>query len=188
MWNKTSKYARLRQYYHVRGNASPTNNKKAVINFATFVENYSSSDFNQIKFEWNGKHGEEFYDPNYDFRMQLCKILVPNIQAVDIKLIRDLYLELAKSSNATFGVYVNFHVLGNELLSRSTMEYLMDYLEGASQTMDTYLTSGKLSISKERAREIEQYINSKLRETISDKEEKLLKEIGKRRFEYLAHR
>lgn len=130
-----------------------------------FAENYSKSDFEQIKFDWKGKHGDDFRDPNMDFRMKLCELIKSDLSPYSDQLIIDLYLELSKSAKETFGVYLSYHLFANELLKRGGTKYFDIYLEGASQSMDTGLMSGRLDLSEKRIDEILAFIYEKLADT-----------------------
>ena len=55
----------------------------------------SNSDFERIKFDWNGKHGDDLEDPNMDFRMEVCEFLIKDFSIATDKLILDLYQELS---------------------------------------------------------------------------------------------
>jgi hypothetical protein len=156
-------------------------------NLERIISHYSKDkDFDKIAFKWNGKFGQEFRDANYDFRIQLCEFIYPQIDRVDLELIRDLYIEFAKSSEASFGAYMKLNLLGQELLIRGGTRYLMDYLKGASYTADTYAATSGINISKELAKEILFYIEEKIKEPGDEKEKKLLEQIGKARFSWLA--
>lgn len=156
--------------------------------FQTFADNYASADFDRIKMVWNGKYGNEFADEHYDFRTQLCEFLIPQLDTVKLELIRDLYCEIGKSSEMTFGVYINFHLFAQQLLQRGGTEYLLDYIKGASHTMDTAMSSGRISLTKERASELLEYFDSK-KATTTDKEELgLLNDIIRKRLEYNANK
>lgn len=157
-------------------------NKQELMRFA---RNYTSDQFNQIRFDWNGKHGDAFADSNYDFRMQLCEAIKDDLSAYGDQLILDLYLELSKSSKETFGVYLSYHLFANELLERGGVKYFDQYIEGASKSMDTGMASGKLSLSKSRIEEILAHIKN----TINNSDNP--RKIGTynymlRRFEWLA--
>ena len=157
--------------------------------FKKFAFSYSKEkDFDKIQVKWNGKHGQEFEDTNYNFRVQLCQAITSEIDKVNIELIRDLYLEFAKTSEATFGVFLDLNILAQELLTRGGTTYLMDYLKGASYTMDTFGRSGQIRINNDLAKEIFSYIQKKLKETTNNEEKILLEQLGLRRFEYWANR
>jgi hypothetical protein len=157
--------------------------------FEQFADNYNSSTgFEKIRFDWNGEYGDAFHDKNYDFRVELCEFLIPKLETVKLELIRDLYLEMGKSSEATFGVYNNFHMLAQQLLQRGGTEYLMDYLEGASHTMDTGLSSGRISLTKERALQLLEYFDEKRRYATDQKEQRLLNDYMRQRLQYHANK
>lgn len=155
--------------------------------FQTFADNYSSKDFDKIKYNWNGKYGQEFHDNNYDFRMKLCQFLIPQIEKVNIELVRDLYAETTKSSKATFSIYTNIHIYAQELLRRDWKKYLMDYMQGGTYGMDSYIGIGRIEISKEIAQKILDYMTEKLKTPIEEKEKKLMNGFLQR-FQWLANK
>ena len=153
-----------------------------------FIDNYTEVDFDRIRVIWNGKYGQEFEEENYEFRLKVCEFIIPQIEKVNILLIRDLYCETAKTSPMTFGIYLNFHFFANELLVRGGNEYLLDYIRGASHSMDTALSSGRLTISKEQARKLLTHFDY-LKATSQDKEEqRLLNDYIRHRLEYNANK
>lgn len=154
----------------------------------SFADNYSKSDYNRISFQWQGGYGQDFKDSNYDFRMHLCEFLIPQLHKVKLELLKDLYLEIGKTSDYTFGCYTNFHLLGQELLERGGTQYLRDYLQGAAHTMDTALTSSTISLSKERAKELLEYFDVKLHNPEDAQEAKLYNDYFRHRFEREAHK
>jgi hypothetical protein len=156
------------------------------IEIQNFIDNYTFSDFDKIQMKWNGKYGQDFMDDNYDFRMQVCENVIPIIDKVNIELIRDLYCETGKTSPMTFGVYTKFHLFADELLKRGGREYLLDYIRGASHSMDTGLSSGRLTISNEQAKVLLEYFDQ-LKATTQDKEEqRLLNDYIRHRLQYNA--
>jgi hypothetical protein len=150
-----------------------------------FADNYESTDFDKIQFAWNGKFGQDFHDPNYDFRTALCQYLIPQIGTVKIELIRDLYAETTKSSEATFGIYLNIHIFAQELLRRDCEKYLVDYMQGGTYGMDAYLGIGRIEIGRDKAQEILTYMNKTI-ETTTDENEKELMTAFLPRFQWLA--
>lgn len=149
-----------------------------------FADNYTSLDFEKIKMVWNGKYGSEFVDEHYDFRMQLCDYLIPQLDTVKIELIRDLYCETGKSSAMTFGIYDNFHLYAQQLLQRGGKKYLLDYIKGASHTMDTGISSGRILLSKNRAKELLDYFDNKKANTTDKDELRLLNDFIRNRLEH----
>lgn len=151
--------------------------------FQTFADNYTSADFDRIEMVWNGKYGNEFADEHYDFRTQLCEFLIPQLDTVKLELIRDLYCETGKSSEMTFGVYNSFHLFAQQLLHRGGTEYLLDYIKGASHTMDTAMSSGRISLTKERTSELLKYFDNKKATTTDKAELRLLSDLIRKRLE-----
>jgi hypothetical protein len=143
-------------------------------------------DFHKIEFQWNGMFGDEFKDANSEFRIQLCEFIFPQIEKVNIDLIRDLYMEYAMSSDAAWGAYIKMNLLGQELIIRGGTKYLIDYLEGASYSVDAYAASARINITNKLSKEILLYIEERLKETTDERERKLLEQIGKLRFGRLA--
>lgn len=119
-----------------------------------FADAYTPSDFEKIRYDWNGKYGEAFHDSNYDSRMMLCQFLIPQIDKVNIELVRDLFAETIKTSEATFSIYMNIHIYAQELLRRDWKKYLMDYLQGGTYGMDSYLSLARIEIGQDTAQQI----------------------------------
>ena len=154
----------------------------------TYIDHYTTADLDRIKLVWNGKYGQDFVDDNYDFRMQVCEFVVPQIEKVNLDLMRDLYCETGKTSPMTFGVYSNFHLFADELLKRGGTKYLLDYIRGASHSMDTGMSSGRLTISKQLAKELFDYFDEMKSKTNDSEEQKLLNDYIRHRLEYNANK
>lgn len=153
-----------------------------------FIDKYSTSDFEKIQLKWNGKYGQEFIDENYEFRIKVCEFIIPQIDKPNILLIRDLYCEIGKISKMTFGVYLNFHLFADELLKRGGKTFLLDYIRGASHTMDTGLSSGRLTISNLQAKDLLEYFDQ-LKATTQDKDElRLLNDYIRHRLYHYANK
>lgn len=155
--------------------------------FQTFADNYTSADFDRVRYDWNGKYGGDFQDNNYDFRMKLCQFLLPQIKTVKSELIRDLFSETAKTSEATFSAYINLHVYAQELLTRDWKKYLMDYMEAGTYGMDAYGMIGRIEIPKSTALEIFTFMKKTI-ETTSNEREKSLMTGYLPRFEWLSNK
>ncbi|SHF70421.1 hypothetical protein [Pedobacter caeni] len=150
-----------------------------------FANNYKPTDFSKIRYDWNGKFGHEFQDPNYEFRMALCQFLIPQIDKISIELVRDLFVETAKTSKATFSIYLNIHIYAQELLRRDWEKYLLDYLEAGTYGMDSYIGIGRIEIEKETAQSIFDYMTTTLRTSTNQYMNKLMKGFLPR-FQWLA--
>ena len=160
-------------------------NQMSDTEFQNFIDNYTESDFDKIKFKWNGKSGDEFYDDNYYFRINLTEYFISDIENVNSDLIRDLYNEMTKCSKPTFGIYNKIHILGQEMLKRDWRKYILDYMIGGTYGMDSYLGTGRINIDQTIAKEIYEYLKIYLKKT-DDENIKSLSELNLKRFEYLS--
>lgn len=172
----------------VSGKAKTTPQQMTEQELQSYIDNYASADFDRIKLKWNGKYGQDFVDDSYDFRMQVCEFVVPQIDKVNLDLIRDLYCETGKTSPMTFGVYNKFHLFADELLKRGGTKYLLDYIRGASHSMDTGMSSGRLTISKEQAKDLLDYFDELKSKSTDLEEQRLLSDYIRHRLEYNANR
>lgn len=157
------------------------------IDLNKFVNKYSSTEFDKIKFDWNNKHGDELVDKNLQFRKKLIEYIIPNINSVSLELIRDLYIELSKFSKEAWGTPKFYNILGQELLLRDFKMYLLDYIDGATKSMDTYISSGQIKIPANLAEEITEYIKERLS---YEKDERIIELLqsgaGLNRFQWLS--
>jgi len=132
-----------------------------------FIKEYSSLDFDKIKFDWNGKHGDDLKDPNMDFRMKVCEFLKNDFSIASDKLILDLYQELSRSSKETWGVYNSYHLFAQEILNRGKTKYLLEYLKGASQSFDTTVASGRIQLTDNDKKKILDYVNMEIKTNLN---------------------
>ena len=146
-----------------------------------FIKAYSIVDFEYIKFDWNGKHGDALEDPNMDFRMQVCEFLVKDFSIASDQLILDLYQELSSSSKETWSVYRNYHLFAQEVLNRGKTKYLLNYLKGAGKSFDTALASARVPLSHEEKEEILSYVNTQMSNS-KNEENKKYYELALKRF------
>jgi hypothetical protein len=151
-----------------------------------FIDNYAADDFPKIKFDWNGKHADHFVDKNIDFRNQVCEQVLNQLDKAKLELIRDLYLEEANCAKEAWGVSKRFKLLGQELIKGGKSEYIMDYLTGASRSMDTNMMSADIQIDKAQAKELYDYLKERLKTEKDEFNKKLIEHIGLRRFEWLS--
>lgn len=133
--------------------------------YLEFAKKYSAEQFDVIEFTWNGKHGENFIDKNYEFRIDLCQTIKDDLSIAPDELIIDLYIELSKSAKETFSVYNSFHIFANELLKRGGVKYLDYYMEGAEKSMDTLLSSARLNLDKSAIQEILDHLKKEVKKS-----------------------
>ena len=132
----------------------------------------------KIKFDWNGKHGDEFKDPNYDFRMQLCMEIIDDLRDYPLDLIKDLYSEVFSCAKETWGIAMWAGKLAEALLDKGGTEVFEIYFNGARGSMDTYIVSGQIDLSEARLTEIYDYLNGLCSE--SPEKEKLYRPMEQR--------
>lgn len=71
-----------------------------------------------------------------------------------------------------------------QLLQRGGTEYLLDYIKGASHTMDTGISSGRINLTKERANELLDFFDTKRANTTDKEELHLLNDYIRQRLEH----
>ena len=106
-----------------------------------FISNYQPSDEVRIKFDWNGKHAEDFRDGNQEFRGKVRKAVIDDVSAAPVILVRDLFRAETKWAVQAWGVVEGVDVLAEGLLRRGGTAYLDDFLEGKYSCFDANLGS-----------------------------------------------
>ncbi len=131
----------------------------SVVDFQSFIDNYSENDKAWLSLDWNGKFGQKFNDNNYFFRQQIASIVCEQITSVDINLINDLFIELGKEAQLSYTVYSNYNILAQELLERGGVEYLFAYICAAHISFDAFLSTANIKLTKGRALEMLEYFD-----------------------------
>lgn len=114
---------------------------KQVIDVLTFIERYTPADEHRIRFDWNGKHAEEFVDHNMEFRDVVRETVLTNLVTTPIELIRDLFRAETEFSREAWCIADGVGDLAESLLRRGGVQYLDDYLDGRFQSFDASLGS-----------------------------------------------
>lgn len=147
-----------------------------------FIIGYSQKSFNQVKFDWNGRHpGDGFEDPNAEFRESVIDYLVNHSKTGSKKLLEDLFMEEAKCCAESWGHSGNFSFLASELLLVGGMDSILHLLAWKDLSMDTYAACEYLYIPLNFAQKLLEQTNHKLK-TITDEKQQSLYEEAK---EYL---
>ena len=151
-----------------------------------FVLNYDHDrDFNKINFDWNGKHGNQLIDNNDNFRADVVLYIVDNYdnvsEQIDVGLLKDLYVEMAKSSKETWGVSRYYGNIAEFMLKKGRTKYVMDYLDGTCYGMDSYCGSAIINIDEELKKELYNYCMTEFKKTNLDKDH-LFYKVVKLRF------
>jgi hypothetical protein len=112
-----------------------------LVDIAAFIANYTAADEPRIRFDWNGKHGDDCVDRNMDFRDEVREAVVQDIAAAPLALIRDLFRAETQFSREAWCIAEDVGVLAESLLRRGGVDYLDDFLEGKFQSFDASLGS-----------------------------------------------
>ncbi|MCE9544159.1 MAG: hypothetical protein K8T25_01345 [Planctomycetia bacterium] len=113
-----------------------------MVDVAEFIRSYiSSTDEPRIRFDWNGKHAEEFVDSNMAFRDVIREAVLVDVSAAPLDLVRDLFRAETQCSREAWGIVDGVGALAEPLLRRGGSAYLDDYLQGKFQSFDASLGS-----------------------------------------------
>jgi len=140
---------------------------------ALFVSAYSAADEHRIRFAWNGKHAEEFRDSNMDFRKAVRRVVLSDIDAAPIELVRDLFKAETECSREAWGINRGVDVMAERLLRSDPERFVEDYLTGKFQSFDAHLGSAFPTDSEIAARLLE-IVQRRLSENPSDDRRELL--------------
>ena len=110
-------------------------------NIAAFIMSYTSANESRIRFDWNGKHADEFADRNMEFREAVREAVLADLPAVPLELIRDLFRAETQCSRESWCIVDGVGVLAERLLRCGGTDYLDDFLEGKFQSFDASLGS-----------------------------------------------
>lgn len=108
---------------------------------AAFIARYTADDEKRIRFDWNGKHAEEFADRNLEFRAAVRETVLAEVTAGPLKLVRDLFRAETQYSREAWSIAVGVSALAEDLLRRGGTRYLADFLEGKFQSFGVSLGS-----------------------------------------------
>src|SRR5690348_5762296 len=104
-----------------------------------FIAEYTPADEPFIRFDWNGKHAEEFVDRNHEFRAAVREQVYSSIATTPIELIRDLFRAETQYAREAWGIVDGVGQLAEELLRRGGEPYVDDFLEGKFKCFDASL-------------------------------------------------
>ena len=126
-----------------------------------FIKNYSKESFNQINFEWNGKHANEFIDINMKFREKLSYYILTRYDGMDNSdLLLDLFTEQSKCDKEAWGASGYLFLIGERLLNASGSMYVLEFLESAMRSFDTYGCCTSIRLNKKKVKLLSDEINS----------------------------
>ncbi|OBR68946.1 hypothetical protein A7K91_15070 [Paenibacillus oryzae] len=131
----------------------------------SFSTGYTAQDQNQISFNWNGKHANEFFDSNQQFRRNIISFVIENDQLYfPVDLIRDLFLEEAKWSVQAWSVGYDFNILGEKLIRYGKDKFLNDFLIGAFSSFDTYCSSRMMHLERFEVESVLEELKKRLKD------------------------
>jgi len=94
-----------------------------------------------MRFEWNGKHAQEFHDTNFEFREAVKDVVLSDIEAAPLELICDLFRAETECSREAWGIGHGVDVLAERLIRADPGRFLEDYLWGKFQSFDAHCGS-----------------------------------------------
>lgn len=143
----------------------------------SFIRNYQPENNARIKFDWNGKHSDDFEDKNMEFRRAVIAMAC-SADNPPILLIRDLFLAETFWAKEAWCIDAEcVRQLGAQLLSRGKSEFVLDFLRGKNSCFDSSMCCATIQVDVETARTLHDFLSNTLNETKEDKS-KLLVESG----------
>jgi|GEM_PF-1947981 len=146
----------------------------------TFVAEYTSDDERFIRFEWNGKHGDDLEDPNGFFRGEVLDIVVDDIKVAPMPLVRDLFRIETAASRETWAIDDRVSPLGEHMLRHGADQFIEDYIEGKHQTFDAWC-GAYFECDLNLARHLLQVVQDRLQAETDERKIELLK-LGEKMF------
>lgn len=106
---------------------------------AELIATYSPSDSKRIRFDWNGRHADEFEDRNRQFRLEVLQLAMADLKGPPALLLRDLFTALTEFSREAWCIDPRVRELGRELLRRDPERFVFDYVRGLWRSFDSYV-------------------------------------------------
>src|SRR5437870_584093 len=107
-----------------------------------FVAEYAELQADRIRFAWNGQHGDQFADQNYEFRKKVLAVALKAPDAVPLLLIRDLFEAETSFAKEAWCVDLRVGELARILLTRGGPVFAEDFFRGKYRGQDAYLAAG----------------------------------------------
>lgn len=135
-----------------------------------FIKNYAPEDFDAICFAWNGKHGDELEDANYEYRNEIARKLIDGDVKGSDEILRDILLAEACFSKEAWCATGVLTDMGTLLLSQSRAKYVDSFFEAKGQSFDTECGLTCYEVPKEAIQDIVDDLKRKLKNDASRKE------------------
>ena len=140
-----------------------------------FVSSYDGSDTSRIRFEWNGKHGDDFRDANILFRRAVLNHVCDNLETAPLSLLRDLYEAETRSSKESWSAAQRLPELAQEFLTRGGPDCVEDYLRGRFRSFDGGMAASSFQVDLELAEALLQAVRERMSTTNDPERVQLLK-------------
>jgi hypothetical protein len=105
----------------------------------SFIRGYKPADERRIRFQWNGKHADEFVDENLAFREAVKERVLDDLDSAPLQLVCDLYRAETQFSREAWCIDGDVARLAEHLLRRGGDRFIEDYIEGKYQSFDASL-------------------------------------------------
>lgn len=145
-----------------------------------YILGYSGNDQN-ISFVWNGEHGEKFSDHNWAFRNDVIDHVLQSPDSAPLSLLVDLYRAITSSSKESWSIDMRIKTITEMMLSKGRETVAKDYLIGAMQSFDAYLSTAAIDCSVDILKDCLELANENLRAEEHEEERKIW-ELGVERF------
>lgn len=103
-----------------------------------FVRGYDRSDWERLRFAWNGQHAEDFEDANQEFRAAVTRYAIENPGEATAELLADLFQAHSEWSREAWCAPLGFEEIGALLLSGGGGAVLPRFAKGFVATFDTF--------------------------------------------------
>jgi len=154
---------------------------------AEFIRAYQHTDAARIAFAWNGKHADDFFDANNDFRQSVLEAVFATLDEAPLPLIRDLFRAETEFSGEAWCIDVRITDLAETMLTRGGAEYLMDFLTGQHQSFDAAMACRGIVISRSQLEALLVEVDRLLASDPTDEERQML-QVGRGLFTEIAGR
>ncbi len=100
-----------------------------------FIADYEGDD-SCIRFEWNGKHDDDFKDANEAFRSDVIDRVIAHPSDVQLKLIAGLYRALTHFSAEAWCIDDRVEALARLMINKGGPAVSRDFIIGAMESFD----------------------------------------------------
>jgi hypothetical protein len=114
-----------------------------------FIRNYSSSDRERVRFDWNGAPGPDLIDRNHDFRKAILAAVLVDPDRCPVDLLADLFTAETAYSKEAWGIDPRVRDVAKALLQRVGHAQVEVFVRGSRQGFDAHLACATVDINPE---------------------------------------